>query len=111
MALHVKKGDTVEVIAGNHRGTRGRVLRVDPVRMKVVVEGVNRVYRHVRPSRRTPQGGRIEVERPLDASNVLPIDPKTDLATRVRFVVDEKGQKTRVSTQGNLLDVVSKSSE
>jgi len=108
MTLHVKKGDTVEVIAWNYRGTRGKVLRVDPVRRKVVVEGVNRVYKHVRPSRRTPQGGRIHVERPLDISNVLPIDPKTDLPSRVRFVVGDEGQKTRMSSEGNVLDVVTK---
>ena len=71
MAAKVKKGDQVEVVAGDDRGVRGRVLRVDPVGQKVVVEGVNRVYKHVRPSRKNPQGGRLEVERPIHISNVV----------------------------------------
>jgi len=70
MAAKVKKGDQVEVVTGDDRGIRGKVLRVDPAGQKVVVEGVNRVYKHVRPSRKNPQGGRLEVERPIHISNV-----------------------------------------
>ena len=106
MAAHVKKGDLVEVIAGDQRGARGKVLSVDPVKRRVIVEGINRAYRHVRRSRRNPQGGRLQVEQPLDISNVLPVNPKTDRATRVRFVIDAEGRKTRVAADGSILDVI-----
>ena len=100
MALHVKKGDTVEVITGDARGTRGKVLSVDPVKRKLVVEGVNRVYKHVRPSRRNPQGGRLQVERPIDISNVMVINTKTNRPTRIRFQVDADGKKKRIAMDG-----------
>lgn len=106
MSVHVKKGDMVEVMTGDDRGRRGKVLRVDPVNRKVVVEGVNRVFKHVRPSRRNPRGGRLQVERPVDVSNIKVVSPKTDRPTRVRFVVDGNGKKTRVDVQGNPIDVV-----
>jgi large subunit ribosomal protein L24 len=96
----------VEVIAGDYRGVRGRVLRVDPQTGRVTVEGVNRVYKHVRPSRRTPQGGRLQVERPIDASNVMRIHPKTDRPTRVRYGVNGKGQKVRMTTDGVELETL-----
>jgi len=100
VALHVKKGDTVEVIAGDARGTRGKVLSVDPVKRKLVVEGVNRVYKHVRPSRRNPQGGRLQMERPIDISNVMVVNSKTDRPARIRFKVDAEGKKKRIALDG-----------
>ena len=100
MAIHVRKDDVVMVIAGNDKGVRGKVLKVDHRNNKVVVEGVNIARKHVRPSRRNPQGGILEIERPISISNVLPINPKTDKPTRVRFIV-EKGKKQRVSTTGD----------
>ena len=108
MAVHVKEGDIVEVIAGDHRGARGKVLTVSPGRGKVVVEGINRVYRHVRPSTQNPQGGRVQVEQALDISNVMPIHPKTDRPTRVRFVTAENGQKSRVALDGTSIDIIRK---
>src|SRR5947208_16168709 len=107
MAAKIRKGDRVEVISGDHRGEMGKVLRLMPDRQLVVVEGVNLVYRHVRPSRRNPQGGRIRKEAPLQMSNVLPIDPKTNRGSRVRFEVerDEKGvmiAKRRVTIGGTV---------
>jgi large subunit ribosomal protein L24 len=69
--MHVKKNDIVMVLAGDDRGSTGKVLQVYPQRNKVLVEGVNKVYKHVRPSRRNPQGGRLSKEMPLAASNVL----------------------------------------
>ena len=95
MARHVRKGDQVMVIAGNDKGKTGEVLRVDPKRRKVLVQGINRVFRHLRPSRQHPQGGRIQKEMPIDISNVLPVDPKTNLATRVGFRVATDGTKER----------------
>jgi len=69
--MNIRKDDTVEVKTGNDKGTRGRVLRVLPDAGRIVVEGVNRVYRHMKPSRRNPQGGRLSKEMPIDVSNVM----------------------------------------
>ena len=88
MAAKVRKNDRVEVISGDHKGEQGRVLRVDPVKNRVFIEGVNLVYRHLRPSRTNPQGGRIRKEAPVHVSNVMPVDPKTGRGSRVRFEVD-----------------------
>lgn len=111
MACHVRRDDVVQVIAGDHKGQTGKVLRVDPDRGLVVVEGVNMVYRHMRRSRRNPQGGRIQKEAPIAISNVLPVDPKTGRAARVRFVVqrDQNGtvlRKQRVTIGGTVLGEV-----
>jgi len=106
MSIHVKKDDIVEVITGDDRGTRGRVLSVNPVRQMVVVEGVNRVYKHVRPSQQNPQGGRLHVERPIHISNVLPVSTKTDRASRVHFVIEENGKKIRVGADGQEISTV-----
>ena len=109
MARHVRKGDMVVVIAGNDRGRTGEVLRVDAAAGKVLVQGVNRVYRHLRPSRRHPQGGRIQKEMPVSISNVLPVDPKTNRPTRVAFRVDQDGSKTRLAKRsGEPLSTVKK---
>ncbi len=113
MARHIKSNDIVEVISGDHKGERGKVLRVLPQRDLVVVEGVNMVYRHVRPSRRNPQGGRLQMEAAIHISNVLPIDPKSDRGTRVRFEIerDDKGRvtsKKRVTIGGTVLDEVTR---
>lgn len=101
MAIRIKKNDTVEVIAGAHRGARGKVLHVDQGTCRVVVEGVNLVYRHVRPSRRNPQGGRIHKEAAIHLSNVMAVDPVSGKPKRVSFRVKRDGQgrvleKTRV---------------
>jgi large subunit ribosomal protein L24 len=106
MAMHVKKGDTVEVIAGDDKGTRGRVLNVDPRKGKVTVEGVNRVYKHVRPSRKNPQGGRIQIEKPVNISNVLPVNPKSNQATRVHFRMDVEGKKVKLASDNSEIEVI-----
>src|SRR2546423_12850166 len=85
MARHIKSGDTVMVIAGADRGKTGRVLRVVTNKNRVVVEGINRVWKHVRPSQRNPQGGRIQKDAAIHASNVMPLDPTNGKGTRVRF--------------------------
>src|SRR5690625_8011161 len=72
--LHIKKGDRVRVIAGNSKGSEGKVLRIFRERERVIVEGVNVRVRHIRPSQTNPQGGRIEQEMPNHASNVMPLD-------------------------------------
>lgn len=100
MARHVKQGDLVMVIAGNDRGHTGRVLRVMPADDKVIVEGVNRRFRHVRPSQSNPQGGRVEKEMPIHISNVQPVSPSTHKPTRVRFETKKDGSKVRVAVRG-----------
>ncbi len=109
MARHVRKGDMVFVIAGDDKGKTGEVMRVFPTRDKVLVQGINRVYKHLRKSRQHPQGGRIQKEMPIDISNVLPVDPKTGQPTRVSFKVDTDGAKERIATRsGESLGVVTK---
>ena len=108
MARHIKKGDLVEVICGDNKGVTGRVMRVLTDKDRVLVEGVNMVYKHVRPSQRNPQGGRIRVERPIHISNVLPVNPKTSRGKRVRFTTDAKGVKKRVALDGSEISVVVK---
>ena len=95
MARHVRKGDMVVVIAGNDKGKSGEVLSVDAKRSKVLVQGINRVYKHLRPSRQHPQGGRIQKEMQIHISNVLPLDPGTNHPTRVGFRTTEDGSKER----------------
>ena len=111
MVSHIRRNDVVEVITGDHKGERGKVLRVDSERGLVVVEGVNMVYRHVRPSRRNPQGGRIRKEAPIHVSNVLPLDSKLGRGSRVRTETeyDSDGRivsKRRVTVGGTLLGEV-----
>ncbi len=106
MARNVKKGDTVEIIAGEDKGTTGRVIRVIASSNRVVVEGRNRTHKHVRPSRKHPQGGRILVEQPIDISNVLPVSSKSSKGVRVRYQIDKKGAKKRVGVDGSDLGTV-----
>ena len=109
MAMRVKKGDTVEIITGDDIGARGKVLSVNPKKNTVVIEGINTAYRHVKPSRRNPQGGRLQVERPIHISNVLPVNPKSNTAARVRFQIESDGSKQRVSADGSVIDTIRKS--
>jgi len=107
MARHVRKGDMVMVIAGDDKGKVGEVLRADAGAGKVLVQGINRVYRHLRRSRQHPQGGRIQKEMPIHISNVLPVDPKTNQPTRARFRVNADGSKERIAVKsGEVLGLV-----
>ena len=108
MALHIKKGDMVEIIAGDHKGATGRVLRVIPEKDKVVVQGHNIVKKHVKPSRRNPQGGRINVEQPIHISNVLPVNPKSSRGSKVHYHISEDGTKKRVATDDTEINVIKK---
>lgn len=108
MALHVKKNDFVEIIAGDDKGKTGEVLKVLKDKNMVLVKGINRVFKHVRPSRQNPQGGRLQVERPIHISNVLPVNPESKKATRVTFKTDEKGQKSRTAVDGTVFEVIGK---
>ncbi len=93
--MRLKTGDLVQVITGDDKGTRGKITRVLRDKGKVVVEGVNRVYKHVKRGHpKAPQGGRLSVEMPIQASNVMLIDPQTDKPTRVRIELPKaEGEK------------------
>jgi large subunit ribosomal protein L24 len=91
--MYIRKDDTVVVLTGDDKGTRGKVLRVLRSKNQLVVEGVNRVYRHLKPSKRNPQGGRLSKEMPIDASNVQIIDPATQKPTRVGIRFKDDGTK------------------
>lgn len=96
--MRIKKGDQVEVIAGNYKGVRGEVLRVELATNRVVVKGVNLVKKHQRPQpggRSRTQGGIIEFEAPISASNVMLIDPESNKPTRVSVRRDENGKRIR----------------
>ena len=95
--MHVRKDDLVEVIAGDdaEKGRAHKVLRVLPAANKVVVEGVNRVYKHVKPNRRNPQGGRLSKEMPISASNVLLWCPTCRRGVRIGRRYTTAGAKER----------------
>ena len=95
--MKIRKGDTVEVLTGKDKGKRGEVLRALPEDNKVVVEGVAMVKRHMKPNAANQQGGIVEHEAAIDASNVALIDPKDDKPTRVGYAFREDGTKERVS--------------
>jgi large subunit ribosomal protein L24 len=95
MAAKIKKGDTVIVLAGKDKGRQGRVLDVRPRENRVLVEGVNMVKRHTKPSMGNPNGGVIPKEAALHISNVAMRDPKTGAATRVGFKIVGEGAAAR----------------
>jgi large subunit ribosomal protein L24 len=93
--LHIKKGDTVMVISGESKGKSGRVIEVIIEKSRALVEGVNLVKRHTKPSATNPQGGIIEKEAPIHISNLLVVDPKTGAATRIGRKRNEEGKLVR----------------
>ena len=92
----IRSGDLVEVKTGNARGTRAKVLSVLPEKGRLVVEGVNRVYRHMKRSQKNPQGGRLSKEMPINASNVLVVCAACSKATRIGIRLADNGGKSRV---------------
>lgn len=100
MKLKIKTGDTVRIIAGDHKGTEGKVVSVDRVKNKAIVEGANMVSKHQKPSANNPQGGIVKKEAPLHISNLSLIDPKSGETTRVGYEVRD-GKKVRVSKKSN----------
>jgi large subunit ribosomal protein L24 len=100
--MKIRKNDNVMVIAGNSRGKRGKVLKVYPERERVIIEGVNIMKRHSRPSQKNPQGGIMQREAPIHVSNVMLIDPKTNEVTRlggkeIKDATTGKKRRVRVS--------------
>lgn len=93
--LHIKKGDTVYVLAGEDKGRKGRVLSVDTDKNRAVVEGINIVSKSTKPSAKHPQGGIIKMEAPINISNLALLDPKSGKPTRVGIRIGENGEKVR----------------
>ena len=96
--MRVKKGDTVVVIAGKDKGKKGTVVKVMPKTNRVLVEGVNVITKHQKPTAMNPQGGIINKEAPIHISNVMPVDPETGKGTRVRFEMKD-GKKVRIAVK------------
>ncbi|WP_156211623.1 MULTISPECIES: 50S ribosomal protein L24 [Megasphaera] len=97
--MHVKKGDTVIVIAGKEKGKKGKVIEALPKKERVVVEGLNLVKRHTKPSQNNPQGGILTKEAPIHVSNVMLVDPESGKPTRVRMVLQADGTKVRTAVK------------
>lgn len=95
--LHIKKGDLVVVLSGTDKGKTGRVLEVLRDKQKAIVEGVNVITKHAKPSAQNPQGGRVEKEAPLHIAKLNVVDPKTGKATRVGRRLNEAGKLVRYS--------------
>lgn len=98
--LKIKTGDTVRITAGDHKGTEGKVMRVDIEKNKAIVEGANMVSKHEKPGAKNPQGGIVQKEAAIDVSNLTLIDGKSGDATRVGYEVRD-GKKVRVSKKSN----------
>lgn len=94
--IRLKKGDTVVVRTGKYKGQTGKVVATHPAENKVTVEGINIVKKHVKPSRSNPQGGIVEVTKPIWVSKVAIVDPSTKKASRIGYTVDKDGNKARV---------------
>ena len=95
--LHIKKGDTVYVLAGDDKGKTGRVLSVLAKKNRAIVEGIRVVSKSTKPTAEYPQGGIIKKEAPIHMSNLQVVDPKTKKPTRVGFRKDDKGKTIRYS--------------
>lgn len=95
--MHVVKNDTVKILTGKYRGKTGKVLKVFPKENRIIVEGVNIIKKHTKPSQKNPQGGIVEKESSINVSNVMVIDPKTNESSRVGYKFLEDGTKVRIS--------------
>ncbi|WP_077324034.1 50S ribosomal protein L24 [Virgibacillus siamensis] len=94
--MHVKKGDKVKVISGKDRGKQGTILEAYPKKDRVLVEGINMVKKHAKPSQDNPQGGILNQEAPIHVSNVMLVDPKSGEPTRIGYQVKD-GKKVRIA--------------
>lgn len=97
MKFHIKKGDTVKVLSGNSKGKTGAVLEVFPSKYRAIVEGLNMVTKHQKPSAENPEGGIQKVEASIHLSNLMLIDPANGEATRVGRKLDANGKLQRYS--------------
>ena len=103
--MDIRRNDIVEVISGNDKGKRGKVLSVIKEKNRAVVEGIRMMKRHTRPSARDPQGGIVEREAPIHISNLMVVCSKTDAPTRIRHKRLDNGKLVRVSARsGEMID-------
>jgi large subunit ribosomal protein L24 len=94
--IRLKKGDTVQVLAGKYKGKTGKIVATHPSENKVTVEGINIVKKHVKPNNTYPQGGIIDITKPIWVSKVAVVDPTSKKPTRIGYRLDKDGSKTRV---------------
>jgi len=94
--IRLKKGDLVQVLSGKYKGKQGNVVATHPSENKVTVQGVNIVKKHQKPDRAHPQGGIIEITKPIWVSKVAVVDPTTKKPTRIGYKLNKDGSKTRV---------------
>ena len=96
--MKIKKNDSIVVIAGNSKGRTGKVLKVFTKENRVIIEGVNLRKRHIKPNQANPQGGIIEMEAPINVSNVMILDPKSNEKTRIgsKIIIDDKTGKKKI---------------
>lgn len=103
--MNIRKGDLVQVISGNDKGKRGKVLSVSREKNRAIVEGIRMMKRHTRPTQRDPQGGIVEREATIHVSNLMVVCPKTDAPTRVGKKKIESGKFVRTSVRsGEMID-------
>ncbi len=93
--LHIKKGDTVIITAGNSKGQQGRVLEVIRLKDRAIVEGVNMASKHTKPNQDNPQGGIVKAEASIHISNLMLVDPSSGAPTRTGRRLDDKGKLVR----------------
>ena len=103
--LHVRKGDTVIVIAGNDKGKKGKVLEVIISKSRAIIEGVNMITKHVKPSANSPEGGIEKTEAAIHISNIMAVDPSTGDATKIGRKLNDQGKLQRFSKKsGDLIN-------
>jgi large subunit ribosomal protein L24 len=98
LKTRLKKNDRVKVISGNHRGKEGKILKIFRDKKRVIVEGVNIIKRHTRPTQKNPQGGITQKEAPIHISNIMLIDPKSNEPSRIgmQIITDDSGKRKRM---------------
>ncbi|MEO9967653.1 MAG: 50S ribosomal protein L24 [Reichenbachiella sp.] len=97
MKFHIKKGDTVKVLSGNSKGKTGAILEIFPSKYRAIVEGLNMVTKHTKPSAESPEGGIKKVEASIHMSNLMLVDPATGEATKIGRKLDDNGKLQRFS--------------
>lgn len=97
--IRLQKDDTVVVLAGKYKGKTGKIVTTHPAENKVTVEGINIVKKHMKPSRTNPQGGIVEITKPIWVSKVAIVDPSTKKPSRIGYKMDKDGKKVRVFKQ------------
>lgn len=103
--MKIKKGDNVKVIAGKDKGKSGKVIQVLPTENRVVIDGVNKMFKHAKTGKKGEKGQKIDFFAPLHASNVMLVSPSTEKTTRVGYKVLEDGKKVRVEKKsGNVIE-------